>query len=718
MIINLAVFRNLRKRGALDLTERIKKYYSFALFPVYAVIFYIVITALMTPLGGGKYYDVKNSTPVLSGKTGQEIMLNDCKIEGDAYIANGEDPYVVFDCSSAPIRVFTVSFSAEKSDAAVSVYYDTGAGFNEKETYTIFIADNENHIFYPMNKNIRYLRFDFRNKLKLEKVDFYNELTVVDAGAPSSGANIIIILSASIFLAGLLTFIEYKLKLLLKILSAIKNNGKSILLFVAGICASALIAVGATLLFLRGKPFNLYIFIFFFTFFAIILEAFFFWKTVIEKTERLFLAICLTLGFMMIFATPAGHVSWDDGIHYKYALSTTSSQTQYSRADAIVMKVSSLSRPGDSLSENIQRNIFFNGEDEYSAGELKFNLNIPHFCSGVTIKLLRYLGFSFFAAFILGKVPILLIYAFVCYFAIKKLNSGKMLLSVIALFPTCLFVASNYSYDYWVIAFSFLGVAYYYSEVQKPLEPISNKDTIIMCGAFLLAAIPKAIYLTLLALPLLMPKKKISDKKKYYLTCIAAFVFLAILVLIKAKSSVSGSGDIRGGENIDPSAQLSGILAHPLSYAKILTGFLTKYLSIGTMREYISCFAAVGMSKSAPVFICLIMALAVIDKNEHDIKTANLKEKSVALLVLIITSAMMATALYIDFTPVGLNTINGCQERYLLPLIFPVFYTIGSFEDYIKLGKKNRTFINLASFGLCSIGVLNDFYNMILIKML
>lgn len=695
-----------------------KKYYSFALFPVYAVIFYIIITALMSPLGGSKYYDVKNSTPVLSGKTGQEIMLNDCKIEGDAYIAEGEDPYVVFDCSSAPIWAFTASFSAEKSDSAAYVYYDTGDGFNEKETYTIFIADNENHISYPMNKSIRYLRFDFRNKLKLEKVDFYNELIVVDAGAPSNGANKIIILTVSILLAGLLTFVEYKLKLLLKIFLAIKNNRKPIILFISGLCGSALTAVAATLVFLRGKSFNLYLFIFFFAFFAIFFEAFFFRKTLIEKTERLFLAICLTLGFMMIFATPVGHVSWDDGIHYRYALSTTSSQTQYSRADAIVMKVSSLSRPGDSLSENIQRNIFLNGQDEYSAGELNFNLNIPHFCSGVTVKLLRYLGFSFFAAFVLGKIPNLLIYAFVCYFAIKKLNSGKMLLSVIALFPTCLFVASNYSYDYWVIAFSFLGVAYYYSEVQKPLKPISNKDTMIMFGAFLLAAIPKAIYLTLLALPLLMPKKKISDKKKYYLTCIATFVFLAILVLIKAKSSVSGGGDIRGGENVDPSAQLSGILAHPLSYAKILTGFLTKYLSVGTMREYISCFAALGMSKSAPVFICLIMALAVIDKNEHDIKTANLKEKSVALLVLIITSAMMATVLYIDYTPVGLNTINGCQERYLLPLIFPVFYTIGSFEDYIKLGKKNRTFINLASFGLCSVGVLNDFYNMILIKML
>ena len=33
---------------------------------------------------------------------------------------------------------------------------------------------------------------------------------------------------------------------------------------------------------------------------------------------------------------------------------------------------------------------------------------------------------------------------------------------------------------------------------------------------------------------------------------------------------------------------------------------------------------------------------------------------------------LVALALYVSFTPVGLNWVNGCQTRYLEPLLFPV----------------------------------------------
>ena len=35
------------------------------------------------------------------------------------------------------------------------------------------------------------------------------------------------------------------------------------------------------------------------------------------------------------------------------------------------------------------------------------------------------------------------------------------------------------------------------------------------------------------------------------------------------------------------------------------------------------------------------------------------------------TVILVATALYVSFTPVGLGTVNGCQSRYLLPLLVP-----------------------------------------------
>ena len=38
---------------------------------------------------------------------------------------------------------------------------------------------------------------------------------------------------------------------------------------------------------------------------------------------------------------------------------------------------------------------------------------------------------------------------------------------------------------------------------------------------------------------------------------------------------------------------------------------------------------------------------------------------------------MIVTALYFEFTPVGLDTIHGVQRRYLLPLLFPLLAFVG-----------------------------------------
>ena len=42
-----------------------------------------------------------------------------------------------------------------------------------------------------------------------------------------------------------------------------------------------------------------------------------------------------------------------------------------------------------------------------------------------------------------------------------------------------------------------------------------------------------------------------------------------------------------------------------------------------------------------------------------------------ASFVFLFTVILVATALYVSFTPVGLGTVNGCQSRYLLPLLVP-----------------------------------------------
>lgn len=50
------------------------------------------------------------------------------------------------------------------------------------------------------------------------------------------------------------------------------------------------------------------------------------------------------------------------------------------------------------------------------------------------------------------------------------------------------------------------------------------------------------------------------------------------------------------------------------------------------------------------------------------------------ILALVLTFGvfvMTATALYMDFTPMGWPAINGMQRRYLIPLVFPLLAFVG-----------------------------------------
>ena len=71
----------------------------------------------------------------------------------------------------------------------------------------------------------------------------------------------------------------------------------------------------------------------------------------------------------------------------------------------------------------------------------------------------RLLGLATTQAFLLGRLMTFACYAALTYFACKRLRSGKMVLATCALVPTAVFLASGYSYDFWLIGFLMLGFA-------------------------------------------------------------------------------------------------------------------------------------------------------------------------------------------------------------------------------------------------------------------
>ncbi len=521
------------------------------------------------------------------------------------------------------------------------------------------------------------------------------------------------LLTAAITLVAFSAFfaIDYYFKISDRLCNYFKNKFKSIVLFGAGVVGtvalSALIEVIFRLFYgadSAGKTFNIASFC---TVASILLCAFVFVferKNLSQKPERAVALIILIAGTLIIATEPFSHNSSDEDTHYYLAAQNSFVGNAYlTDADKCVQATTDFAISNDLKSSN-ERIELMNERGKYSTFVTKVNNSIPHRAAGSLIAVARLFGADFHTRFICGQFGMLLTYALTVYFAIRKLKSGKMIMSVIALFPTNIVLASNYSYDPWVTGFSLLGTAYFVSEMQQPQKRITVFETVIMCGAFVLAALPKQLYVMLLILPMFMRKSNFTkyEKRRYYAILLSFFAFMLILFTARSFSEISGSGDLRGG-NVNPAEQLNYILSNPIKYAKILLSFLWGYLSPLNAKNYISFFSYLGKGGGAIIFILLLCFCAVTDKDETNKFKGSVFTAALVIITDLIIACMMATALYIAFTPVFSQEILGCHPRYIIPLVAPFALTVINPGKPLKVNKTVYSLAVLAVITACLI---------------
>ena len=425
-------------------------------------------------------------------------------------------------------------------------------------------------------------------------------------------------------------------------------------------------------------------------------------KRIAEKAERTVFLLIILCGLLMIICQPFGAGGFDTDFHYKWSLGASFYKTAcYTKADmAIIKKTEDFPRSFSyEQSEKIADWLNENDNEIIYKGKSKFT--VAHIPAGLTFALCRLFKTSFKAKYIAGEIANLFVYALVVFFALRKLKSGKMLLSAIALFPTSVFLASNYSYDYWVICFSLLGMAYLSNQIFSQKNS-SVKDTVIMCSAFAVAALPKLIYAPLLIIPFFAGKsfKDKKQKNRYILIVFAFLIVSLVLFALKCFEKAETGGDMRGGEDVNAVGQLEFILSNPFTYLKTLIKFLTKYLSPKNIKGYTVLFGNFGCSAIFYPYFLLVLIASFTDKSGFECYKNTVAVRIITVIICFVITAGIATALYVDYTPVGLNTVNGCQPRYLLPLIFPFFSVL--FGKGIAIKKISKRFYNTVYLSLLS----------------
>lgn len=302
----------------------------------------------------------------------------------------------------------------------------------------------------------------------------------------------------------------------------------------------------------------------------------------------------------------------------------------------------------------------------------------------------------------LCRLAMLLLCATVFALGIRRLVYGKHLFAVCALLPSTLFLSVNFSCDVFITSFIALAAAYFIGELQRPNEPLTLKNAIIMISALAIGCGPKAIYFALFIPLLFMPKAKFTSPRtaRIFRLCILGVMFFIFLTII-APFFLGGAGysDIRGGSDVNATEQIKYILTTPFVYLRDLFRFLAGYVGLPSATAHVIFYAYLpsGSAFLGSAYILLALCVAMADRRRDEAWDLSVRPfpKAISLLTVFATICLIATSLYVGFTPVGASTINGCQFRYLFPLIPIALYFLTSVRMCSFISEKRLTLLTL-----------------------
>lgn len=442
------------------------------------------------------------------------------------------------------------------------------------------------------------------------------------------------------------------------------------------------------------------------------------------KAADLFLLVTVLAGMMLCYTMPLQMlISWDDETHFlrTYHLA-------FFYQDDISISILNLFYRTHSLEsyfvdpmltiQNLEQWDLY--RIAYTPGGLNPYMAISYLPGILSMNLSSLLQFDITTMLVVGKLANVLTYALVIYFGIRKLKSGALIFAAVTLLPSALFLACSYSYDFWLTAWMVFTFGQFLAVMQNKDQKFEVSNIIAILVGLLMACAPKAIYCVLFLPFLFLPKAKFTTAKmaKYFrIALLLCFVLIAATVIIPIIMVPDRYSDMRGGSEVNSWGQLSHILSAPFQYAWTLLKFLGSYVSVTNSVMFTTSYAYLGIPHvffgTAAIFLLLYAVFT--DRRDDDCYELMQPPRWLTLFASFAQIALIATSLYISFTPVGLNTVNGCQFRYIFPILIPFCFFMAPKKIRCEI---NRKFQYAFVFGGLALNILGSYYSIYITRFL
>ena len=412
-------------------------------------------------------------------------------------------------------------------------------------------------------------------------------------------------------------------------------------------------------------------------------------KLIGKKPEYGFLIVGLCCGIFLSVALPAvTALSYDDQIHFEkvWELSfgkhivTCSASESLSALSWTAQQEESFIYAQDTYADYLQ---LLEQIDDPAANNLtepsrsyqqQWSLTSAGYATqALGMALARWAGLPMHMQIIFARLFNMLGYVLLCFAGIRCLKRFKLTFAAIALMPTPMFLASNFSYDPTCAGLCMFGSALMVDALLDRGTRLTWKRLLAIYVSLVLASAIKAVYAPLLLLILLLPREKFVSKAQA-LTVKLTSLLIALLavggILLAISSDINVIQDTRG-DSVDSAAQIAFILSHPFTYFGYFISALWNNFQTYLLDAHRLPWAYLGSCSGiwASLSLMLLLYTCFTDNDAALAQRMTWQQRVGVLLVAGVTIGLVFTAMYIGYSAVGASSFDGVQGRYLLPAL-------------------------------------------------
>lgn len=269
------------------------------------------------------------------------------------------------------------------------------------------------------------------------------------------------------------------------------------------------------------------------------------------------------------------------------------------------------------------------------------------------------------------------------YFSLKHIPYKKTTIFFISLLPITLQEVVSMAADCMAIGVSIAFVSYILF-LKESDSKITYKQTLLILVFSLLLSMSKLVYLPVCIFSFILPSKKFKNQKSKFLILGFILIFVGLLNLIWLKIASQFLLSIEG--NANPNLQMNLILHKPWIFLIAIYNTFTQsfdYYVNSTLGSSLGLFD-ISISNIYVKFNVIVLSLLILfDKINNKKNQLNYFSLFISICVILLIS----TSLYLDWTSVGSNIIDGIQGRYFIPILFII--SMGLSTNLFKIKDNN-----------------------------